>query len=76
MSTRWILLALMSLSWMGCGEATVRPFVESIDAGVDAGDDDDGGVEDGGEDDGGIDDDDGIDDDELDDLSVIRDLDP
>ena len=68
MSTRWILLALMSLSWMGCGEATVRPFVESIDAGVDAGD---------GEDDGGEEDDDGgIDDDELDDLSVIRDLDP
>ena len=75
MSTRWTLLALMSLSWMGCGEATVRPFVESIDAGVDAGDgEDDGGEED---DDGGIDDDDGgIDDDELDDLSVIRDLDP
>ena len=75
MSTRWILLALMSLPWMGCGEATVRPFVESIDAGVDAGDgEDDGGEED---DDGGIDDDDGgIDDDELDDLSVIRDLDP
>ena len=75
MSTRWILLALMSLPWMACGEATVRPFVESIDAGVDAGDgEDDGGEED---DDGGIDDDDGgIDDDELDDLSVIRDLDP
>jgi len=69
MSTRWILLALMSLSWMGCGEATVRPFVESIDAGVDAGD----GEDDGGEDD---DDDGGIDDDELDDLSVIRDRDP
>ncbi len=63
MTARWIWIVLASFLTTGCGEVTVRPFVEASDAGVvddgDAGDDDgDDGDEDGGEDDAGVDDDD------------------
>ena len=47
MIARWIWLVLMTLWWMGCGEATVRPFSEISDAGIDDG----GGDDDGGDDD-------------------------
>ncbi len=69
MTWRWIGVVLGTLWMVGCGEATVRPFVDKSDAGVDAsvdageedsggedGDEEgdfDGGEEDGGEDDGG-----------------------
>lgn len=81
MSKRWILLGLvlLGLSSTGCGEATVRPFVEAAGAGGNPADGEDGGVEDGGDDDDGDDDgadDDGGIDDDLDDLTVIRDRRP
>ena len=68
---RWIWIGWLVIVALGCGEVTVRPFVEPTDAGMASGpdgsrdggdDDDDGGPDD---DDGGIDDDDdgGIDDD-------------
>jgi hypothetical protein len=63
MIARWISLVLVTLWLTSCGEATVRPFAERSDAGIDASDDD-AGDDDGGDDDGG--DDDRIDDDEVD----------
>jgi len=56
--SRWISLVLVTLWLTSCGEATVRPFAERSDAGIDASDDD------AGDDDGG--DDDEVDDDEVD----------
>jgi len=55
MTTQWTSIALVCCLGVGCGEVTVRPFVEASDAGIDdggndAGDDKDGGGdEDGGE---------------------------
>ncbi|NNE16911.1 MAG: hypothetical protein HKN10_00405 [Myxococcales bacterium] len=60
MTWRWITLVLASLFLLGCGETTLRPFLEVSDGGVDAAEDDGGEDEDGGDDDdGGLDDDDG-----------------
>lgn len=68
MTWRWITVALASLLLLGCGETTLRPFLEVSDGGVDAGEDDgDDGGDDDDEDDGGVDDDeDGGSDDEVD----------
>ena len=41
---------------MGCGEVTVRPFVEALDAGTDSGDQNPDDDEDGADEDGGVDD--------------------
>ena len=63
MTWRWITVVLASLWLLGCGETTLRPFLEVSDGGVDAGEDEDGGVDD--DEDGGVDDDEdgGVDDD-------------
>ena len=58
---RWMWIGCLLIPLLGCGEVSVRPFVEPPDAGIGGGedggdDDDDGGIDD---DDGGIDDDDG-----------------
>ena len=68
MTWRWITVVLASLWLLGCGETTLRPFLEVSDGGVDAGEDDAGEDEDGDVDDdedGGVDDDEdgGVDDD-------------
>ena len=60
MTWRWITVVLASHWLLGCGETTLRPFLEVSDGGVDAGEDDAGEDEDGGVDDdedGGVDDD-------------------
>jgi hypothetical protein len=68
MTWRWITVVLASLWLLGCGETTLRPFLEVSDGGVDAAEDD-AGEDDAGEDDadedGGVDDDEdgGVDDD-------------
>ena len=65
MTWRWITVVLASLWLLGCGETTLRPFLEVSDGGVDAGEDD-AGEDDAGEDeDGAVDDDEdgGVDDD-------------
>ncbi len=68
---RWVCIAWILLFLLGCGEVSVKPFVEASDAGTepgdageneDAGDDDDEGIDD--DEDGGIDDDDDDDDDD------------
>ena len=56
MTWRGIIAILAALWILGCGETTVRPFVDKSDAGLDAGEDD------AGEDDDELD---GEDDDEL-----------
>lgn len=50
----WLLLACCLV--MGCGEVTVRPFVEALDAGTDSGDQNSDDDEDGADEDGGVDD--------------------
>ena len=65
MTWRWITVVLTSLWLLGCGETTLRPFLEVSDGGVDAAEDD-AGEDDAGEDDAGEDDadeDGGVDDD-------------
>ena len=57
MILRWISLVLVTLWLTSCGEATVRPFAERSDAGIDASDDDAGDDDDGGDDDDEVDDD-------------------
>lgn len=63
MTWRWITVVLTSLWLLGCGETTLRPFLEVSDGGVDAAEDDAG--EDDADEDGGVDDDEdrGVDDD-------------
>ncbi len=64
----WIWIGWLLILALGCGEVSVRPFVEPTDAGIGGGEDggendDDGGLDD---DDGGVDDDDGGPDDDDD----------
>ncbi len=67
MTWRWMTVVLASLWMLGCGETTLRPFLEVSDGGVDAAEDDagedDAGEDDAGEDDADDDEDGGVDDD-------------
>lgn len=53
---RWMWIGWLLIFVLGCGEVSVRPFVELPDAGIRGGED--GGDDD--DDDGGTDDDDGV----------------
>jgi len=65
MTGPWVCIVWILLFALGCGEVSVKPFVEASDAGTEAedagesadgGDDDDGGIDE--DEDGGIEDDD------------------